>query len=82
MIVSKKYGSAVERNRFKRVVRAAFRALAAELTPGWDVLVLPRAAHGVKMTEVLVALRQLLSALGVLQPAPRIPSRAQEEEVS
>ncbi len=67
MIVSKKYGSAVARNRFKRLVRAALRVLAPELTPGWDVLVLPREAHEVSMWEVLASFRQLLGALGLLQ---------------
>jgi len=66
MLVSKKYGSAVARNRFKRLVRAAVRELAAEFWPGWDILVLPRAAHAANMQEVRDALRGLLSALGVV----------------
>jgi ribonuclease P protein component len=66
-VVSKKYGRAVQRNRFKRLVRAAIRALAPDLTPGWDILVLPREAHEVKMADVLQSLRSLLGALGVLR---------------
>ena len=69
LLVSKKYGSAVERNRFKRVVRAALRALAPELRPGWDVLVLPRAAHAVKMPEIRASLDTLLTELGVVRDA-------------
>lgn len=74
IIVSKKFGSAVERNRFKRLVRAAIRTLGPELTPGWDILVLPREAHGVSMTDVLAAMRRLLGALGVLHEAPAPPA--------
>ena len=67
ILVSKKYGSAVERNRFKRIVRAAFRALGTELTAGWDIVILPRASHAAKMPEILASLRQLLGALDVLR---------------
>jgi len=70
IIVSKKFGSAVERNRFKRIIRAAIHALGPELLPDWDVLVLPREAHGVKMSGVYASLRRLLDALGVLRKTP------------
>lgn len=66
ILVGKKYGSAVERNRFKRLVRAAICALGTELAPGWDVLVLPRAVHQAHMPEVRDSLRNLLGELGVL----------------
>jgi ribonuclease P protein component len=69
ILVSKKYGGAVERNRFKRVVRAALRALAEELQPGWDVLVLPRESREAKMPEIRDSLRHLLRELGVLRAA-------------
>jgi ribonuclease P protein component len=67
IIVSKKYGSAVERNRFKRLVRTALRNLAPEITTGWDILVLPREAHASKMPEMLASFRELLGALGLLK---------------
>jgi len=67
--VSKKYGSAVERNRFKRLVRAALRELLGELASGWDLVILPREAHQVKMSEVLASLRFLLGEIGVLRMA-------------
>lgn len=70
MIVSKKYGSAVARNRFKRLVRAAMRELAPELTAGWDVLVLPRESHTVTMWEVLASFRVLFGALGLIHASP------------
>lgn len=67
IIVSKKFGSAVERNRFKRIVRAAIRELGEEFTPGWDILVLPREAHDVKMPDIRASLQALLGALGILR---------------
>ncbi|HOF87118.1 MAG TPA: ribonuclease P protein component [Armatimonadota bacterium] len=67
MLVTKKYGSAVERNRFKRLVRAAIRALGPEFTPGWDILVLPREAHQARMADVEASLRALLGLLGVMR---------------
>jgi len=70
IIVTKKFGSAVERNRFKRVVRAALFAIAEELQPGWDILVLPREAHGVKMHEVRASLHSLLRELGACRQGP------------
>jgi ribonuclease P protein component len=67
ILVTKKFGSAVMRNRFKRLVRAAFRALGPDLTPGWDILVLPRAVHEAKMPEVEASLRALLGMLGIMR---------------
>ena len=81
IIVSKKFGSAVARNRFKRVVRAAFMTCAAELTPGWDILVLPRDAHGVTMEQVRQSLWCLLSELGVRQ-TPSVAAANEPEETT
>ncbi|MHB9026179.1 MAG: ribonuclease P protein component [Armatimonadota bacterium] len=68
ILVGKKYGSAVERNRFKRLVRAALRELGTEfITPGWDLLVLPRQAHEASMPDVRNSLQTLLQELGVLK---------------
>lgn len=65
ILVTKKYGSAVERNRFKRVVRAAVRALGP--APGWDILVLPREAHEAKMPDIQSSLRHLMGMLGIMR---------------
>ena len=67
ILVSKKYGNAVERNRFKRIVRAALREIQDELQPGWDILVLPRATHASKMPEIRDSFRRLLGALGIVR---------------
>lgn len=68
IIVSKKFGSAVERNRFKRLVRAALQQLGPTCSSGWDVLVLPRDARTARMPAILESLRLLLGIVGVIQP--------------
>ena len=72
ILVGKKYGSAVERNRFKRIVRAALRELAEEFQPGWDVLILPRAVHDAGMQEVRDSLR------GLLDVRANVPKRSRQ----
>ncbi len=67
MVVSKRFGNAVARNRFKRLIRAALREVAPQCAPGWDILVLPRAATGIKVGQVLASLRRILADIGVLQ---------------
>lgn len=40
--VTKRFGQAVQRNRFKRIVREAFRLSCSHLIPTFDVVVRPR----------------------------------------
>ena len=44
LTVSRAMGGAVERNRLKRRLREAVRKHRAELGPGWDIILQPRAA--------------------------------------
>lgn len=67
----KRLGGAVVRNRVRRQLRAAIRAHAPELTPGWDVLLVARPPSAqVGYQELDSALRRVLSAGRVLRAEP------------
>ena len=64
----RKLGGAVVRNRLRRRLREALRALAPSFQPGWDVLIIARpalvsATHG----ELTEAIARLLRRGGVLE---------------
>lgn len=59
--VTKKFGSAVLRNRFKRITREAFRLSRALLPKGLDIVVKPRTeALDASMQQIQQELMQLL----------------------
>lgn len=61
---SKKIGGAVERNRAKRVIRAAYREAEKGLTGSWDIVFVARSrTTKVKMDEVRKVMEQQLKAL-------------------
>ena len=61
---SKKIGGAVERNRAKRVIRAAYRQLEPQLPLGWDIIFVARTrTTTVKMDEVAAVMRRQLAHL-------------------
>lgn len=65
--VSKKIGTAVKRSRCRRVIRAAYRSLKAEVKDGVDIVFVARTRTAfVKSDEVARAMRSALYALGVL----------------
>lgn len=64
----KKIGGAVERNRARRVIRAAFRELSGRISYGCDIVFVARTRTTfVKMQEVLKDMERALDELGVLQ---------------
>ncbi|MEG0899300.1 MAG: ribonuclease P protein component [Oscillospiraceae bacterium] len=60
---SKKIGNAVERNRARRVIKAAYQNLSYELKQGYDIVFVARSkTSNVKMDKVLEVMeKQLLS---------------------
>lgn len=66
-------GGAVRRNRAKRLMREAARALAGQLAPGWDLILIARAPLVTRsMSEVQDAVRQLLRKAHVLTTPPPV----------
>lgn len=62
--VSRRVGGAVVRNRWKRLIREAFRLEQMRLPEGWDLIVIPRAGaeptlEGLRESIVQVALRAM-----------------------
>lgn len=65
---SKKIGSAVVRNRAKRVLRAAFAAIEDRVTPGYDIILVARSSTAErKSTKVSVSLTELFSQAGIMK---------------
>jgi ribonuclease P protein component len=73
---TKKIGGAVVRNRAKRRLREAARlTLSAETAPGWDLVLIARAATASRpFAQLLGDLRGALRQAGVFAPPPGAPS--------
>ena len=75
--VSKKIGGAVERNRAKRVIRAAYDSVKPELKTGNLIVISPRSAiASAKSTDITRELRSAFGELGLL-PAPKAQDKTQ-----
>ncbi|MCC5831916.1 MAG: ribonuclease P protein component [Chlamydiales bacterium] len=62
LTVSRRYGKAVQRNRFKRLVREAFRLSQHELFASLHISVRPRAAaHKATLSDIRQELLELIS---------------------
>ncbi|MCQ2480833.1 MAG: ribonuclease P protein component [Clostridia bacterium] len=65
---SKKIGSAVERNRCRRIIRAAFSAMRGQCVGGYDIVFVARAkTKHVKTQDVQRVMYEQLTALGVIK---------------
>ncbi len=65
---SKKIGNAVERNRCRRVIRAAFRELSPQLSGGFDFVFVARTkTKFIKSTQVKKVMLQQLKRAGAIK---------------
>jgi ribonuclease P protein component len=77
-VASRKVGGAVQRNRAKRVMRAALaqvEAATGDAVPGWLVLVARRDILALTSVEVAAGLRAVLEAGGGKPITPRVRAR-------
>ncbi len=75
--VGRRHGSAVRRNRAKRLCREAFRLTRPELPVGWDYVILPRPGRAACLASLRESLRSLARRIERQAPAP--PRTAPEE---
>ncbi len=71
---TKKVGGAVQRNRAKRLIRAAWREVEPEVPYGWDFIFVARArTTGAKMQQVRAAMAAQLRKLTAPSPKKEKP---------
>ena len=66
-VSSKKVGNSVERNRSRRLMRAAYKAIEPEVKSGYDIVFVARAAiNGCREPEVERQLKKAMESAGIL----------------
>ena len=65
---AKKLGSAVERNRCRRIIRAAFSSISTECIGNWDIVFVARfKTKKVKSSDLVPIMRAHLTELGIVR---------------
>lgn len=68
-VAGKKVGSAVRRNRSKRLLREAVRRRAAQIAPGWDLIFISRAgSERAPLGEIDAAVESILRRARLIPP--------------
>ena len=68
VLAGRSVGTAVQRNRAKRLIREALRPLLPQISPGWKVVLLTRkSTPNAKMQDVQDALLSLLHRADLLR---------------
>lgn len=65
--VGKKFGHAVTRNRIRRQMKAATSVYAADVTCGYNVVIIPRETPTGQYSEIVDSIGKLLKRAGLLQ---------------
>ena len=69
VVVSRRVGKAVERNRVRRLLRESLRCHHRRIRPGYDIVLIARAAMvGKRFAEVNQAVQALLGQAALLAP--------------
>ncbi len=81
VLVAKRHGSAVQRNRVKRLCREAFRLTRPELPDGFDYIILPRAGAELTLAGLQESLRSLAPKVAsTTKTTTASPQRAQSSQ--
>ena len=65
---AKKLGSAVERNRCRRIIRAAFSSISPQCSGNWDIVFVARfKTKKLKSSDIIPVMQAHLTELGVIK---------------
>jgi ribonuclease P protein component len=68
-VAGRRVGGAVQRNRARRIMRAAWQQVAPRVAPGQDVVLVARASiRGARSHELVAEVEELLSRAQVMPP--------------